>query len=290
MTAGTGGSALLRYERAVAASRELTDAQRAAAQAGEGRVDAEVELDTRRSVLAELSRLGPATWGLRLRGQLADRQARAAEAVRSAEVTAAAASLAHRSAVERLLHVQETADDLPSAREAVAASLTGPDAEQASALLGEAQQLAESLFTAQSARLLASRLDSDLATAGTWSTYDTYLGGGMVSGAMKLESVDSAGDLAQALPSLLTGLRAELQDLGAPTAYFGVEVHDGTTSWDVWADSIVADWGMDQKIDAAHLRTQRLVVGLDELMARLGERHTAVIRRLDAVIEGSGTK
>jgi hypothetical protein len=104
---------------------------------------------------------------------------------------------------------------------------------------------------------------------------------------MKHASIDAAGHASQDLVSLLAGLRTELQNLGAPTAYFGVQMDDRTASRDVWADNIFSDWRMHRRIDDSRERVQRLVVGLDELMANLGERRAAAMARLDALIAAS---
>ena len=101
MTHEKDESSASRYQRALAASRELAAAQRAAAEAGERRVRAEVELDRQLRVLHTCSGLGPATWWPRLRGQLADRQLSATEAVRQAEVEAEGASLTLIAALAR---------------------------------------------------------------------------------------------------------------------------------------------------------------------------------------------
>ncbi len=184
--------------------------------------------------------------------------------------------------------MQAWADDLPAARETAAASLTGANAEPARALLLEADELSKALFTAQSAHLLATRVCSELSTASRWSTYDTFLGGGVASSGMKHLSIDSANPSSQELVSLLAGLRTQLQDLGAPTAYFGVQMDDSAASRDVWADDVFSDWEMHQRIGDSRKRATRLVVGLDQLIARLGERRMTVVARLDALIATGG--
>ena len=118
VTSETGDRWSARYWRALDASRELTRARRAAAEAGERRLTSEDAVDERLRTLNSLSGFGPATWWLRLRGQLADRQAPVAEEVR-------------RTAVEHLSLLQERADDLPAAREAAVGSIVGPDGDVA---------------------------------------------------------------------------------------------------------------------------------------------------------------
>ncbi len=277
-------SASARYRRALEASRELAAAQFAAAQAGEQRMQSEDVLDERLRALDQLSGIGPATWWPRLRGQLADRLAPLSAEVSRAQADVVSAKAAHRTAVERLMFVQARADDLPAARETAAASLSGADGDLARGVLVEINEVAEALFAAQSARLSATRVAAELSTAAGWSTYDTFLGGGMMASAIKRDSVESAGDAARPLVGLLAQLREELQDLGAPTAYFDVQTNDLTASLDVWWDNIFSDWSMHNRIDDAQERIKRLIAGLDELMEQLGQRRREALDRLDALI------
>jgi hypothetical protein len=259
-----------------------------AADAGERRLRAEEALDERLHALRALSGVGPATWWPRLRGQLADRRLPASEEARRAEVEVVAAKAAHRTAVEQLSLVQALADDLPAAREAAALSMPDEEGERARALLAEAREVAEALFAAQSARLAASRVGSELSAAAAWSTYDTFLGGGLIASAIKQDSVHSAGTAAEPLVELLGELRKELQDLDAPTAYFGVQMGDLTASLDVWFDNIFSDWTMHNRIDDARERIERLIAGLDELMEKLGQRRSNVLAQLDGLLAGPG--
>ncbi|HVQ87609.1 MAG TPA: hypothetical protein VMT88_05440 [Actinomycetes bacterium] len=287
MTEVEGGELVKRYRRAVAASRELPDAQRAAAESWRRRVSAEDELANCLQAVHRVSGSGPATWFPRLSGRLTERRASIESSVRQLEGEAAQAVAEHKAAVERLMLTQSRADDLAAAREAASSALTGPNAELAQAALAEANELAEALFAAQSAHLAATGVNSELSTAGKWSTYDTFFGGGMIASMMKQESVQSADDASQPLVNSLTMLRSELQDLNAPTAYFAVQTNDLTASLDVWWDNIFSDLTMARRIDDAQLRVQRLLVGLDQLAAQLGERRQAALERLDALIAGS---
>jgi len=289
VTSETGESSSARYWHALDASRELAQAQRAAAEAGERRLRAEEALDERLRALSTLSGIGPATWWSRLRGQLADRQAPAEAEVRRAEAEATAAKAAHRTTAEHLSLVQARADDLPAAREAAVAALSGADGDRARGILVEANELAGALFAAQSARLAATRVGAELGTASAWSTYDTFLGGGMMVSAVKQDAIESASDAAQPLDELLVQLRKELQDLAAPTAYFGVQMGDLTASLDVWWDNIFSDWTMHKRIDDAQERIERLIAGLDELMEQLGQRRSEALAKLDALVAGSGS-
>lgn len=241
-------------------------------------------LDERLRALDKLSGIGPATWWPRLRGQLADRLAPLSAELSSAQVDVVSAKAAHRSSVERLMFVQARADDLSAAREAAASSLSGVDGDRARAIVVEVNEIAEAVFAAQSARLSATEVVAELSTAATWSNYDTFLGGGMLASGAKRGSIESANDAAQPLVNLLAQLRKELQDLGAPTAYFGVQLNDLTASLDVWWDNIFSDWTMHNRIDDAQERIQRLIAGLDELMEQLGQRRRDALDRLDALI------
>ena len=285
MAEARGGDDLVtRYTRAAADSQELAEAQRAAAQGWDRRVKAEDELGIRQKALRDLSGLGVGAWRLRFNGELAGRKAAAESAVKQSEAAVEQAVAAHKVAAVRVMLTQGRADDLPAAREAAIAALSGSEAESARGALTAANELSEALFAAQSAHLAALGVSAQLATASTYSTYDTFFGGGFTASTMKQDALHSAGDASQPLVDSLAKLRSELQDLNAPTAYFAVQTGDLTGSLDVWWDNVFSDLAMAKRINDAQDRIQRLIAGLEELEAKLGERRLTALARLDLLI------
>jgi hypothetical protein len=250
------------------------------------RAQAEAQLDECVRALSSLTGLGPATWTHRLTGRLADRRQQAQDAVHQQEPLTHGAAVAHEEAVAAMNRAQAATDALPEAREEAIGSLTGPAADEARRLLATADELAAAIHTASRAYQVTAGVDTDLATAGRWSVYDTYLGGGMVSSGMKQDAVYAANDKAASLTELLTSLREELQALRAPTSFFAVQMNDLVASidLDMWWDNVFTDFLMHQRIDQAQDRVERLQEGLIEVAEALGEQRMALLAQVDALI------
>ncbi|WP_345203247.1 hypothetical protein [Fodinibacter luteus] len=164
--------------------------------------------------------------------------------------------------------------------------------------LAEARAQASDLEQAREAGIrAATALDAalrELGSADSWSAYDTWLGGGLVSSALTHDRIDGAGrriaqaqealvDLARELDDVdgLTGLRA---DLGiSPTA----------RTLDVWFDNAVSDLSVRSSIKdgagrvaAAAAAVREAMQGLAVRGAALDERITALRARRDALLAG----
>lgn len=127
-----------------------------------------------------------------------------------------------------------------------------------------------------------------LRSASGWSTYDTFLGGGMLGSAIKHRHLDDAAAASQQADRALLALRRELADVGhgAPIGFAPVE---GLTRFaDLWLDNIFTDLSVQSRIRRSQtdmLGTRRQVEDLqrallrrrDELLARdralQSERH-----------------
>jgi hypothetical protein len=208
------------------------------------------------------------------------------ETVRQQEALTARTVAEQQAAAGAMARAQAAADALPPAREAAVAALQGPAADEAGRALAAAQELAEAIFTANSASLVAADVVSELATAEGWSTYDTFLGGGLVASGMKQDSIYRSNDKAAVLTDLLMSLRAELQALQVPTSYFAIQMNDPVASidLDLWWDNVFTDYAMAKRIDSAQDRIQRLQNGLTQLVATLGDRRNQLLAEVDALV------
>lgn len=126
----------------------------------------------------------------------------------------------------------------------------------------EAQRAA----AAASSALLALRklLDS----AGNWSTYDTFFGGGAISSAIKHDRLDEAATAAALADQRIAALNAELADVpGGGTA--ATLTIDGLTRFlDVWFDNIFTDLAVRDRIKQAQARAEHC----DQQVARIGQQ------------------
>jgi hypothetical protein len=205
------------------------------------------------------------------------------EIVRQTEVRNRAVA-EHEAAIQQMRDVQHQIDGLPAARDAAVQAMTGPGAAEGAEVLGEVNKLQRMLVRIARAQSLAGDATASLDTAGRWSTYDTYLGGGIGASAVKHDYIDTANQTGVALMEELTSLRSELQDMKVPTAFFSIQDNDPVASSDTWWDNVISDIAMQRRIVEGQDRLGRLTAGLRELSTSLGERHRAAVDRLDALM------
>lgn len=98
-----------------------------------------------------------------------------------------------------------------------------------------------------------------LGDAGTWATWDTFGGGGMLTDAMKYSKLDHAATVLRSADEALAAFNRGLAEVGAP-AVAGVRVDTGSRTFDVWFDNIFSDI-------AAHGRIQQLTAQVDRARA-----------------------
>jgi hypothetical protein len=123
---------------------------------------------------------------------------------------------------------------------------------------------------AQSARADADRALSSaasaLSSAGSWSTYDTFFGGGMIADMVKRGHVsDATGAIADAQYAMVV-LAAELRDIEwsnpRPAA---PQISSSLGTMDLWFDNIFSDWMVRDRISASRQSVTETLKHLAEL-------------------------
>lgn len=117
-------------------------------------------------------------------------------------------------------------------------------------------EVREPLQAAHDAQALLVDAVTMLQKARDWSTYDTFLGGGMIAGAVKHDRISTADDLLRESGRALERLAAELADVDGTARLVPVDVDGLTRTFDVWFDNIVTDWQVRDRVVRAHDRTQ----------------------------------
>ncbi|KRF36828.1 hypothetical protein [Nocardioides sp. Soil805] len=177
-------------------------------------------------------------------------------------------------------------EELLSAREAEVAAdpatttVAGRVTELATAVgtrEAELAQLDEAAVAAQHALGALREADRHLGSAGSWSTYDTFFGGGMVTDMVKYDRLDKAGQVIRQADSALGHLATELADVGLH-AVGGIQVDQMTQFFDVWFDNIFSDWAVRDRIRQASDRVRSATAGV-------GETLEVLVRRRDAALE-----
>lgn len=138
-------------------------------------------------------------------------------------------------------------------------------------------------------------LDTALAklnSAGGWSTYDTFFGGGLIADAIKHSRIDEATRAFAEVNRALETLTVELADIGV-SSLDGVSISDTLAVFDVFFDNIISDWMVRDRIaqartDAAVLRDRldRLEVELGDDARRTSTRLTSLLRRREEILTG----
>ncbi len=221
---------------------------------------------------------------------------------------AAAAHFRVAQAESRLTAVQgelAAADDrrrqLAGAPEAYADALTAKEQyltaahdPRSAALLqiaDERGRLTAEIRAMQDAQQLAAGADQALAqvqdrlgSASSWSTYDTYFGGGMIGNAVKHQRMDEAAQAAAEADRRLAALRTELVDVGRtePTAPQLV-VSAGLRFTDIFFNNIFTDLAVGHQIRQAQGNVDRSIQLVGDVRAQLTDRVTQAQDRLAAI-------
>lgn len=138
----------------------------------------------------------------------------------------------------------------------------------------EAAQLEEAIVAARAAAAALDEAARHLGNAGGWATFDTFLGGGLVTDMAKYSNLDRAAALMRHADAALGHLATELADVGMH-AVGGIEITQLTTFFDVWFDNIFSDWAVRDRIRQAAERVGRARAGV-------GETGEVLTRRLAA--------
>ena len=89
-----------------------------------------------------------------------------------------------------------------------------------------------------------------LGSAQSWSTWDTFGGGGLVTDLVKYAQVDRAQELLRRADEALQAFSRELADLHLDVVR-GVQVDQMTRTFDVWFDNIFSDMAVRARIQEA---------------------------------------
>jgi hypothetical protein len=136
---------------------------------------------------------------------------------------------------------------------------------------------------ADAAEALAAVQDR-LGSASSWSTYDTYFGGGMIGNAVKHQRMDEAAEAAAEADRRLAALRTELVDVASmePTAP-QLAVSAGLRFTDIFFNNIFTDLAVGHQIRQAQDTVDRSVQLVAEVRAKLADRTAAATERVAAI-------
>ena len=151
--------------------------------------------------------------------------------------------------------------------------------------LAAVQAQAAELAEAQEAGIRAGdrprRRPRELGSADSWSAYDTWFGGGLVSSSIKHDRIDAAGRSHRAAQDALVDLARELADVESVAGLRAdLGISPTARTFDVWFDNIFSDLSVRSSIKDSQVRVDTAVASVREAMQRLTVRGAALDQRV----------
>lgn len=126
---------------------------------------------------------------------------------------------------------------------------------------------------------LLSQAASLLGSAGSWSTWDVFGGGGMLTDMMKYEKVDRATETLRRADLALAAFSRELADVHLPSVQ-GVQVDQMMRTFDVWFDNIFSDMAVRSRIEDAARRVDHALHQVKQALAALERKGGEITREM----------
>jgi hypothetical protein len=132
----------------------------------------------------------------------------------------------------------------------------------------------------------------ELGSADSWSAYDTWFGGGLISSSIKHHRIDAAGSRIAAAQDALVDLARELSDVDGLTGLRAdLGISPTTRTFDVWFDNIFSDLSVRSSIKDSTARVDASLASVREAMrtitvraATLEQQAADLLRRRDALL------
>ncbi|GAA1801024.1 hypothetical protein GCM10009811_25930 [Nostocoides veronense] len=123
-----------------------------------------------------------------------------------------------------------------------------------------------------------------LGSADGWSTYDTFLGGGMLSSAIKRDKIDDASALLSRAAASIERFRRESADVGdVPVP--DLSLSNGLRTLDVWFDNIFTDLSVRGKIKEALDGARRSAALVSRSMSLLSDTRGQSLVEIERLVE-----
>ena len=155
-------------------------------------------------------------------------------------------------------------------------------AERRAALETEQREIKEADDAGASAYRVLVRASGDLGSAESWSTWDTFLGGGLITDAVKHSRIDDARVELQEADHRLRAFAHELADLNQE-ARTALQLSAGLELFDVVFDNIFSDWAVLRRIQDAQNAVRTTASDVRRLVDALRQRRTEIDRELQAL-------
>ena len=129
---------------------------------------------------------------------------------------------------------------------------------------------------------LLTQASAMLGSAGSWSTWDAFGGGGLLTDMMKYEKVDRATELLRRADLALAAFSRELADVHLPEVR-GVQVDQMMRTFDVWFDNIFSDMAVRSRIQDAAARVGQALGQVEQALGALDRKGRDLARERAAL-------
>ncbi len=134
----------------------------------------------------------------------------------------------------------------------------------------------------RAAHELLSQAASLLGSAGSWSTWDAFGGGGMLTDMMKYDKVDRATATLRRADLALAAFSRELADVNLPQVH-GVQVDAMMRTFDVWFDNIFSDMAVRSRIEDAARRVAQALSQVEQALSALQQKGRDIAKEMAAL-------
>jgi len=263
--------------------------------------DLQRTLQMEQSDVRRLEKLSPTKIWATLRGDTADRLAIERAEADAARLAVAGAQARLDSAIADDTRLRSEHDAMRDADHAYGEALAayevalhavgGRDAAELTEIadsLGVAaarqRDIAEAVDALRATRAALDEAFVKLDSAGGWSTYDTFFGGGFVADMVKHSNISEATEAFTEVNRALERLSTELADLGTSTVD-SVEISDTLAVFDVLFDNILSDWMVMDRISQARANAEKLDDRLTQLAEQLATSAVETSTRIGTLLE-----
>lgn len=152
-------------------------------------------------------------------------------------------------------------------------------------LLAEDAEAREAHAAGMVAREQLLRARNLLGSARSWSSWDTFGGGGLFTDLMKYDKLDEVAAVLRDADEALSRFSRELADLRL-AAVEAVDIDGLTRTFDVWFDNIFSDLAVRDRIRDAEQRVSEALGAVETTLNGLTERGHALAAELDELAAG----
>lgn len=152
-------------------------------------------------------------------------------------------------------------------------------AQQRGELAAEDREAREAHAAGLAARDLLAHAQQLLSSARSWSTWDTFGGGGLITDMVKYDKLDQVTEVLRQADIALGRFSHELADVGLARVD-GVRVDGLTRTFDVFFDNIFSDLAVRERIQEATARVERAMAAVGQVLHRLAARGVEISRQI----------